>query len=135
MFFVLTFERNLRTVYPAHSPMDKHENESYVLTWKVIFFLKSLWNSRFHVECLNGICCFSKLLAHFCLDCRNLAPAGAMCEEREEDWTENQGIGGPLLALSLLALQPSAGIAIIKISETVSSLLHSSRSSQLFSGI
>lgn len=74
-------------------------------------------------------------MAHFCLDCRNSAPAGAMCEEREEDWTENQGTGGPLPALLLLALQSSAGIAIIKISETVSSLLHSSRSSQLFSGI
>ena len=52
---------------------------------------------------------------HFCLDCRNLAPAGAMCEKREEDWTENQGMWGPVLALSLLTVQPLVGIAIIKI--------------------
>lgn len=72
-------------------------------------------NSSFHVECLNGICCFSKLLAHFFLDCGLSTPAGAKLQEREANWTENQEIEAPQLALSLLTVPATTVVAIIKI--------------------
>lgn len=63
---------------------------------KSFFFLKSLSCRMFKWHLL-----FSKSLAHFFLDGGLLTPAGAMLQEREANWTENQEIEGPIYLFPL----------------------------------
>lgn len=72
-FCMLTIERNLRAEYLANSQVYKQERKLSA-DLKNHFFLKILENSRFRLECLNGICYFSNLSAHFYLDCRYTQP-------------------------------------------------------------